>query len=85
MLTQIVVGVVCLFVGALLSFTVTILTTRNIQKSIAKEITLVHEQVHHREPIDVVIDKHVSECLPVQDHNSVKTSLIFLVKEAGGN
>ncbi len=63
MVQQILIGSLCVFIGALISYFVTTLTTRNIQKAIAKEITSVHEQVHHKEPLDNVIKKHTSNCL----------------------
>lgn len=65
MTIQIVVYVLCIFIGALISYFVTTLTTRNIQKAIAKEITLVHEQVHHREPLETIIKQHTANCQSV--------------------
>ena len=82
---QIVIYVLCIFIGALISYFVTTLTTRNIQKAIAKEITLTHEQVHHQKSIDSKIDKHIKNCPSAKDHDAVRTSLIFLVDKAGGN
>ena len=85
MAMQIVIYILCIFIGALISYFVTTLTTRNIQKAIAKEITLTHEQVHHKKAFDHMIDKHMTDCPSAKDHDAVRTSLIFLVDKAGGN
>lgn len=82
MTMQIVVYVLCIFIGALISYFVTTLTTRNIQKAIAKEITLVHEQVHHKEPLESIIKKHTANCQSVI-HEKIyhKKSIETTIKE----
>ena len=85
MIQQIIMGFLCVFVGALLSFVITILTTKNIQKAIAKEITLTHEQVYHKESFDSKIDKHKEGCPSAVDYKAMRAGIVYLVTKEGGN
>jgi hypothetical protein len=85
MITQVAIGTICLFIGSLLTFVITILTTKNIQKSIAKEITLTHEQVHHQKSMETLIQNHIKDCPSAKDYKAMRAGVIFLVTKAEGD
>jgi len=84
-MTTLIVGLVCIIMGALLTFFITTLSQRNLFNKIAKDITNVHERIHHNIPIKKAIIEHESKCQAHKEISSIKSALIFLVVKQGGN
>lgn len=79
------VGLICMVMGALISFFITTLSQRKLLNTIAKEITGVHEKIHHKVPVIEEIKQHKESCPAQKDYSSVKAALIFLVTKQDGN
>lgn len=85
MTNQITVILISVLFGGLLSFFIATLTQRKVFKSIAKELTNYHERIYHKISVHDQINEHQEKCLAVKDIGKLKTGLVWLVSQAGGN
>jgi len=84
-LQQFILAIVCLFVGALISFFITTLTQRKVITQLAKDILLTHEKVHHKQSTIKLIEKHENNCLAKKGYNALHAGMIFLIIKQGGD
>lgn len=85
MINNIVVILISVLFGGLFSYFISTLTQRKVFKNIAKELTTYHEQIYHKESVKDLIKEHEEQCVAVKDIGKLKTGLIWLVSQAGGN
>ena len=85
LVTQIVLIFVSVIFGGLFTFFITTLTQRKVFKSIAEELTIYHEKIYHKHSMEQLIKEHTKDCTAVRDVSKLKTGMIWLVSQAGGN
>lgn len=94
--SQVIVVFISVVFGGLFTFFVTSLTQRKVFKSIAEELNIYHEKVHHKIPVETqmkdfqaVFEKrivvHEEKCIAANDIGKLKTGVIWLVSQSGGN
>jgi hypothetical protein len=84
-----VVGIVCALVAGLLTFTLTVLSSRRVFTNEAKSAVEQHVGVWHQdsmyEHVDREMKEHETECPARRDTEKIKTALIWMVVEMKGN
>ena len=94
--TQIIIVFISVIVGGLFAYFISSLTQRKVFKSIAIELTKHHEQIYHKVSVEkqlkelrLVFEKdlgnHEDKCIAAKDIGKLKTGMIWLVSQAGGN
>jgi len=78
-------AVVCLFIGALISYFVTTMAQRNVITRLAKDVIINHEKEHHKESVIELIEKYENNCEAKRGYHALHTGIVFLVTKEGGN
>ena len=84
-LQQFGLAVVCLFIGALISYFITTMAQRNVITRLAKDILINHEKEHHKDSPAELIKEHEKGCIASQGYNALHTGIVFLVTKQGGD
>jgi len=95
-IAQLIIVIVSIIVGGLFTYFITTLTQRKMFKSIAQELTTYHEKIYHKKSFEDELDgykkyfednlkEHQRNCVAFKDVGKLKTGVIWLVSQAGGN
>jgi len=79
------VGCLVAIFSSSLTFAITVMSKN---KAVKNEVVLgikTHRDIDHQKSITKEIKIHEKECKVREDYFVIKTALVFLVKEAGGN
>lgn len=86
MTNPIIVGIVCAFISAMITFFVTTIAQRSMYEELSKKATRQHiEAQHNNKSVQDYIDAHIRECKAPSELERLKTGIAFLVGQMGGD
>ena len=85
MLEKILIGILCLVIGALVSYFVTNISNSKVFKETVKEAIHIHNKIKHKDTPSELIALHEKKCLANKDYQTIISALQFLVIKMDGN